>query len=327
MTIFLFKPKNLKQLYHISVYLQYLFVQLARFSIKDIETVSGIKSHTLRVWEQRYGIIRPKRTDTNIRYYDDQDLKLILNISILNSNGFKISEIAAMSPDEIQQSVLKVSATDRKHDSQVKSLVSTMLTLDEQAFHYILSTNILQIGLEQTFIHVVIPFLHEVGLLWQIGSIHVAHEHFITNLIKQKLYVAVDGQNISPKPGSKKFLLFLREGEPHEIGLLFANFMIRSRGHQVIYLGQSLPHDELQEVFAVYQPEYVLTSLTSSLSSEEFTQFANELSALWPDATVILTGSQLAGRDIQVKPNVTLVNDMAYFTALLDELGRTHLSN
>lgn len=327
MNLLLLKPENLKQLYNISVYKQYRFDKLAKFSIKDIETVSGIKSHTLRVWEQRYGIIRPKRTDTNIRYYDDQDLKLILNISILNSNGYKISEIAAMSAEQIQQAVLKVSETDRKFDSQVKSLVSTMLTLDERGFHYILSTNILQLGLEQTFIHIVIPFLQEVGLLWQIGSIHVAHEHFITNLIKQKLYVAVDGQNATQHTTGKKFLLFLREGEPHEIGLLFANFMLRARGHQVIYLGQSLPHHELQEVFAVYNPQYVLTSLTSSLTSEELTQFANDLSGLWPQATVILTGSQLHGRTIPVKSNVTLVNDMAYFTALLDELGRNTLSN
>ena len=307
--------------------MQYTFDKLAKFSIKDIETVSGIKSHTLRIWEQRYGIIRPKRTDTNIRYYDDQDLKLILNISVLNNNGYKISEIAAMSSAHIQQAVLDVSATDRKFNSQVKSLVATMLTLDEKGFHYILSTNILQLGLEQTFINIVIPFLQEVGLLWQIGSIHVAHEHFITNLIKQKLYVAVDGQNFYEGTTGKKFLLFLKEGEPHEIGLLFANFMFLVRGHQVIYLGQSLPHHELQEVFAVYNPQYVLTTLTSSITDEELTHFANELAQSWPEATVILTGSQLYGKTIEVKPNVTVVNDMDYFTALLDEFGRNIIPN
>eukprot|EP01035_Chromulina_nebulosa_P012745 gene12745-16986_t len=136
---------------------------MTRFSIKDIECITGIKAHTLRIWEQRYNLVVPKRTDTNIRYYDDEDLRFILNVSILNNYGIKISEIAKMSRDKIREMVLLVSEKDSPHSAQVKALISAMFSLDEQGFNTILSSNILKLGLEETITQVVFPFLHQIG--------------------------------------------------------------------------------------------------------------------------------------------------------------------
>jgi DNA-binding transcriptional MerR regulator len=272
------------------------------------------------VWEQRYAIIRPKRTKTNIRYYDDEDLRLILNISTLNSSGVKISGIAKMTPAQIETAVLEVSEKNREYPNQVKLLVSSMLLLNEVGFNHILTTTILQQGLENTMIHVIFPFMHEVGVLWQIGSIQPAHEHFITNLIKQKLYVAIDGQVLNQDSGKEKFLLFLREGEPHELGLLFANYMLRSRGHQVIYLGQSLPHSELKEVFAFHTPRYVVTSLTSAITLKELNLFVTELSISWPKASILLFGKQIENVELKTPKNVQLMQDMSHFTTFINQL-------
>ncbi|MBX7206414.1 MAG: MerR family transcriptional regulator [Bacteroidia bacterium] len=294
---------------------------MSKFSIKDIESVTGIKSHTLRVWEQRYGIIKPKRTETNIRYYDDEDLRLVLNISTLNNNGIKISGIAKMTPEQIEKAVSKVSETNKEHSHQVKLLVSSMLMLNEAGFNNILSTNILQLGLEGTMTQVIFPFMSEVGVLWQIGSIQPAHEHFITNLIKQKLYVAIDGQVLKEEPGKEKFLLFLREGEPHELGLLFANYMLRARGHQVIYLGQSLPHSELKEVFAFHSPGYVITSLTSAIHPKDLDSFVTELAFSWPEATILLFGKQIENAELKTPKNVQLMRDVSHFTSFINQLS------
>ncbi len=294
---------------------------MSKFSIKDIESVTGIKSHTLRVWEQRYAIIKPKRTETNIRYYDDEDLRLILNISTLNNSGVKISGIAKMTSEQIEKAVSEANGKNKEHSHQVKLLVSSMLTLNEAGFNNVLSTNILQLGLESTMTQVIFPFMCEVGLLWQIGSIHVAHEHFITNLIKQKLYVAIDGQVLKEAQGKKKFLLFLREGEPHELGLLFANYMLRARGHQVIYLGQSLPHSELKEVFDFYSPEYVITSLTSAIHSKDLDSFVTELSDSWPRATILVFGKQIENVKLKTPKNVKLMPELQHFTAFINEVS------
>jgi DNA-binding transcriptional MerR regulator len=185
---------------------------LATFSIKDIESLTGIKGHTLRIWEQRFKFINPKRTETNIRYYDDEDLKLLLNISILSSHQFKISEIAKMSNAEISELVIKYSNSTNncsQFNSQIKSLISTMMTFDEVGFHKKLNELIDEFGLEETYIKILLPFLIEVGMLWQVGSIQPSHEHFVTNIIKQKLFCHIDGQVANKSECRKKFLLFL----------------------------------------------------------------------------------------------------------------------
>jgi MerR family transcriptional regulator, light-induced transcriptional regulator len=295
---------------------------LGIFSIKDIEAVSGIKSHTLRIWEQRYGIIEPKRTPSNIRYYDDDDLKFILNISILNKNGYKISEIAQLSRLEITEVILKLSGrVTSNNDNHIKGLVSSMLSFDEFTFHQIISTNILQQGLEKTLISIVFPFLNEVGFLWQIGSIHPSHEHFASNIIKQKLYVAIDGNVGRFAENRKRFLLFLPEHEQHSIGLLFANYVARSRGHDVLYLGQEVPLADLRNAFLGHTPDYIITMLTSAHLNIDKQSFIEAVSKVWPKAQILLAGNQFAGAELNLPGNTRIFKRIEDFITFVDSIS------
>ncbi len=295
---------------------------MGTFSIKDVEAVSGIKSHTLRIWEQRYGIIKPKRTDSNIRYYDDDDLKQILNISILNRHGYKISEITKLTKAEITEAILKISGrSTASYDNHVKGLLSSMLSFDEYAFHKILTTNIIQIGLEETLIKIVFPFLTELGILWQVGSIHPSHEHFASNIIKQKLYVAIDGNVGRFSEHRRRFLLFLPESEQHSIGLLFANYVLRSRGHDVIYLGQEVPLEDLQRAFDQHNPDYILTMLTSGHVNMDKQEFINKIAQYWPQTQVLLAGVQFATENLKLPSNARIIKRMDDFISIVDSIS------
>ncbi|CAN5636156.1 hypothetical protein BH11BAC2_BH11BAC2_04630 [soil metagenome] len=290
------------------------------FSIKDVEALTGIKPHTLRIWEQRYGIPLPKRTATNIRYYDDEDIKLLLSVAMLNRQGHKISKITKFSKEELDKMVLEL--TIETHDSvvQIEALTSAMFSLDEIAYEKILSSNIIQAGLEKTYLDIVFPFLARVGMLWQTGSINPAYEHFITNLIRQKLFVAIDAQPKNMPAGVKKFVLFLPSHEPHEIGLLFANYLIRSRGHHTSYLGMNLPMDDLGAVMQIYKGDFILTVLTTPLMQHSPLQVANKLSSDFPNATILIGGSQVSKTNIQFPKNVRLLYSFKELTDLLDHL-------
>ncbi|MVM32161.1 MerR family transcriptional regulator [Spirosoma sp. HMF4905] len=282
---------------------------MSTYSIRDLEQLSGIKAHTLRIWEQRYGIISPQRTNTNIRAYDDQDLKLVLNISLLKDHGYKISEISKLSPDELYREVIKVSDRQITYPDQIQALTLAMIDLDEDRFEKIINTNILQFGFENTMIHIVYPFLNRIGTLWVTGSVGPAQEHFITNLIRQKLIVAIDGIGKHSATG-KKYLLFLPEGEFHEISLLFANYIIRARSNKVIYLGQSLPFEELVFTYERHKPNYLFTALTSHPSNHEVQPFVNRLANKFSDSQVIMTGYQVIGQDIETPDNVMIINNI-----------------
>ena len=292
------------------------------FSIKDIEAVSGIKSHTLRIWEQRYGIIVPKRTESNIRYYDDCDLKHILNISILNRQGIKISEIARMSKEEITEAILKENAHfSENYDSHIKGLVSAMLSFDEYEFHKVINTNVIQLGLEQTVINIIFPFLAEVGLLWQIGSIHPSHEHFASNIIRQKLYVAIDGNVGRYAENRKRFLLFLPEHEQHSIGLLFANYILRTRGQDVLYLGQVVPLLDLRDAFVDNEPDYVLTQLTAAHINVDKQRFIDDITNYWSNAQLILSGGQFLDTTLRLPDSARVIKRMEDFVTFVDSIS------
>ncbi|GAB4007473.1 MerR family transcriptional regulator [Spirosoma migulaei] len=282
---------------------------MSTYSIRDLEQLSGIKAHTLRIWEQRYAIIAPQRTDTNIRTYDDQDLKLVLNISLLKDHGYKISEISKLSPDELASEVVKVSDRQVTYPDQIHALTLSMLDLDEDRFEKIINTNILQFGFENTMIHIIYPFLNRIGTLWVTGSVGPAQEHFITNLIRQKIIVAIDGQSKHTVTG-KKYLLFLPEGEFHEISLLFANYIIRARSNKVIYLGQSLPFEELAYAYERHKPDYLFTVITSHPSNHEVQPYVNRLAKTFSDSHIIMTGYQVVGQDIDSPDNTTIINQI-----------------
>ncbi|GAB3980597.1 MerR family transcriptional regulator [Spirosoma terrae] len=283
---------------------------MSSYSIKDLEQLSGIKAHTLRIWEQRYSIITPKRTDTNIRTYDDQDLKLVLNISLLKDHGYKISEISKMSIEDMYREVVKISDRQQNYPDQIHALTLSMIDLDEERFEKIVSTNILQFGFENTMIHIIFPFLNRIGTLWVTGSVGPAQEHFISNLIRQKLIVAIDSQANKHRPEGKKYMLFLPEGELHEINLLFSNYVIRARYNKVIYLGQSLPFNELAFAYNLHKPDYLFTSITSVPSNHEVQPYVDQLVRAFPESHLLLTGYQVIGQDITIPDNATIINQI-----------------
>ena len=238
---------------------------MGQYSIKELEQLSGIKAHTIRIWEKRHKIIEPSRTATNIRYYSDLDLKKIINVSLLNTYGIKISKIADMSLDDVNKKVLEISELQNDKGVHIDQMVIAMIDMEEELFEKILNNLILRFGFEKTITEIIYPFLEKIGILWQTQNITPAHEHFISNLIRQKIIVAIDGLPIPPK-NSQKILLFLPEGEMHELGLLFYHFLIRKSGYRTYYLGQNVPHEDLISVYKVHQPDFMLTSITSNLT-------------------------------------------------------------
>lgn len=292
---------------------------MSSYSIKDLEHLSGIKAHTLRIWEQRYNFIEPKRTDTNIRYYSDEDLKLVLNISTLKENGFKISKIAKMSEDELNKEVLKIAETNLRFPDQINSLTLSMIDMDEDRFENILNNNILKYGFERTMLNVIYPFLAKIGMLWQTGSILPAQEHFISNLIRQKMTVAIDGQYVTESESKGKWLLFLPEGELHELSLMFASYLLRARKFKVIYLGQNLPKSDLYSVKDIHTPDYVLTICTAAPRKSEVQGYIDEISELFNSATLFVGGFQVIGQDIKRKKNVEFIMKMEDLIDFINE--------
>lgn len=285
---------------------------MSYYSIKDLESLSGIKAHTLRIWEQRYSIINPKRTDSNIRLYDDSDLKLVLNISLLKEHGHKISEIAKLTLNELSNEVLKISDQQLSYPDQIHALTIAMIDMDEERFEKVMSINVLQFGFENTMINIIYPFLIRIGTLWITGSIGPAHEHFIINLIRQKMLVAIDGQVIRADENSKKFILYTPEGEYHEIGLLFANYILRARNNKVVYLGQSLPFADLNHVVDFHKPDYIYTAITSTPGQGEVENYLNKLADNFSEFTILVTGYQVVGQGLELRKNVCVVPSINY---------------
>lgn len=290
---------------------------MSTYSIKDLEQLSGIKAHTLRIWEQRYAIISPQRSDTNIRAYDDQDLKLVLNIAMLKDNGYKISDISKLSLDDLYSKVITVTDKQLSYPDQIQALTLAMLDFNEDRFEQIINSNIQRFGFENTMVHIIYPFLNRIGVLWVTDTVGPAQEHFITNLIRQKLIVAIEENRRSQRADGKKYLLFLPAGEYHEISLLFANYIISARSNRVIYLGQNLPFNELEFVYERHQPDCIFTVLTSSLSNHDVQPYVNRLAATFPNTQLLLTGYQVVGQDIDTPDNVRIINQISDLVRIL----------
>ena len=294
---------------------------MRQYSIRDLERLTGIKAHTIRMWEKRYGLIEPERTDTNIRTYCDVELKKLLNISILNRNGFKISRIATLTPEEIINNITKLNNNTSDTESYLENLALAMIDYDEQKFEKILSRAILQMGFEDTIIHIIGPFFIRIGIMWQTGSINPAQEHFISNLIRQKLFVAIDSLMPEDSANKKTFLLFLPEGEQHELNLIFSNYMLRKRGHKVIYLGPNVPFNDLNEVDKIKPSDYILTSFVTSISNTRLKEYLQKLSSSFPHKTIYVSGEQFSYYNDKLPENVkylaspqNLVAELNYLT-------------
>jgi DNA-binding transcriptional MerR regulator len=232
------------------------------FTIKDLENISGIKAHTIRIWEKRYNLLEPKRTDTNIRYYSHQNLQKILNVVLLTKNDYKISRIAKMSEEEVLLQAREVALNSASKDDAINSFKLAMFQFDKVLFNKTYDKLLVKKDFKKIFKDIFIPFLNHIGLLWQTDTLLPAHEHFVSNLIAQKIHVNTEILEHTVAASKKTFVLFLPENEIHELGLLYLNYELILRGNNTIYLGQNLPLDNLKYFFENKKELCFVTSLT-----------------------------------------------------------------
>ncbi len=294
---------------------------MAVYSIKDLEKLSGIKAHTLRVWEQRYDIIQPKRTKTNIRYYLDDDLKFILNIALLNKNGIKISKIARMSKEEIAEKVAAISEINFEYATQLDALTISMIEMDEYKFDRIVRTNIQQLGFERTMMEIIYPFLDKLSVLWLTGSINPVQENFMSYLIRQKIIVAIDNEQLASGKGVNKFLIYLPEGEKQELSMLFMHYLLKSRRNHVVYIGQEINLTDLRDACNIHHPDYIFTMITETFAKEPVQSYVDRLSANFKETQILLSGYQVVAQNVSPPANVSVLQSLDQAMSFLDGLN------
>lgn len=278
---------------------------MGEYKIKDLETLTGIKSHTIRIWEKRYGILEPERTETKIRTYSDTDLKEILNVAILNKNGWKISHIADLPSEERKAKVIDLHSKD-DNNIHFEKLLLALIELDENTFLETINFLTEKYGLEAMFTEHLIVFLERIGVMWITGTIQPGQEHFISHLIRQKLVAAIAGLPV-PSSKGKKVILFLPENEWHELGLLFYHYVLRSKGVYTFYLGQSLPYDSLIECVEKLKPEAVVTSVLSASDNEYYLKLFKKMKQDLGDVPIYAGGYQIKLEEKSLRPYVTPV--------------------
>ena len=282
---------------------------MAEYKIKDLENLTGIKSHTIRIWEKRYRILSPDRTDTKIRTYSDSELTNLLTVSMLNRNGIKISKIAKLSQEDMNKLLWDIKVNKEPEYSMDKLLLS-LVSLDEELFKETLANLLETEGLEKTFTDHLIPFLDRIGIMWLIGSVNPAQEHFMSNLIRQKIISEIDKQEI-PASTEKSVLMYLPEHEWHEMSLLFYHFLLRSKGVPTFYLGQSLPYESLVECIEKLKPNYILSSWLTAVDEKLVVSYFKKLKSDYPNLDVFAGGPQINANSTALKNYIIEVNDLA----------------
>jgi len=263
-----------------------------QFTIKDLENLSGIKAHTIRIWEQRYSFLRPERTETNIRYYNNDQLKTILNIALLNKYGYKISHIDRMSSDDIRQKILTLSVPEAIEENKINQLIQCMVDVDMHGFESALTQYMREYGVEKAVLHIIFPFLVKIGMLWVTNHIHPAQEHLVSNIIRQKLLLAIDRLPI-PDAARPSVLMFLPEGELHEIGLLFMQYILKNNGQNILYVGANIPLKDVAAIVNVSKVGCLYTHLTAASEKFPLERFLNQTPLKIPRTPLVVSGSLL----------------------------------
>lgn len=275
---------------------------MGRFSISDLEQLSGVKAHTIRMWEQRYGLLQPVRTATNIRTYSDDDLRRLLNVTTLCGRGQRISQVARLSDAEISAAVLACSDDAHDYHRQVNALLAAMLGFDEPRINQLFTDAVHQLGFEAMMLRVAYPLLQRIGLMWLAGTVDPAQEHVLSQLLRQKIIAATDALPLVPAT-APRWVLFLPTDELHELALLFMNYALRARGHHTLYLGQNVPTFALGPLATAYRPDAVVAVLTSQPERGRVAEFARDVQAQCPGAQLVLYGSLARQEGLQLPPN------------------------
>jgi DNA-binding transcriptional MerR regulator len=289
------------------------------FTIKDLENLTGIKAHTIRIWEQRYTFLRPQRTDTNIRYYNNEELKKILNISLLNKYGFKISHIDKMSEEDMRQKILGINNIQAQQERIVNALIQAMVDMNLESFEALIEDHIKVKGIEKTIHQIIFPFMERIGVLWITDHINPAQEHLVSNIIRQKLIVGTEA--VSPLFQLKKSgLLFLPEGEYHELGLLFVQYLLKNRGIKVFYLGANVPLEDVEYVVKYKQPDFIYTHLTSVSSVFNFEKFIQQSLKRFNSIPLIISGRLAATYEKKIPSQIHFKRSLQEVTEFITEL-------
>ena len=289
---------------------------MGSYTMSQVETLTGIKSHTLRVWERRYSFLKPSRTATNIRFYSDAEVRKLLNISILLNNNYRISKINNLSEDEFNELILNLKSnyTD-KFDDYINRLILSMIDMDEHAFEQIFQENVMKNGLLTTITSLIYPFLNQVGLLWTTNKTIPSQEHFMSNLIRQKIISAIDLLH-NPDDSAPRIILFLTEDESHEIGLILASYIAKKSGWRVYYLGQNVPVVNLDKVYELTKAKAFFTMFIAPKKEKYFTKFTSKVHKI--DTAFLVSGNYDAK---YVSFNIQYISNPDEFTEQLKKLA------
>lgn len=293
------------------------------FTIKDLENLTGIKAHTIRIWEQRYSFLKPKRTTTNIRYYSNDELKKILNISLLNKYGYKISHIDRMTEPEINEKIIGLNNSLAQQERVINDLIQRMVDMDTESFEGSISEYIRTKGIEKAINQIIFPFLERIGVLWMTGHINPAQEHLVSNIIRQKIIVGIDSVN-SHLSVDRTILCFLPEGEFHELGLLYIHYLLKSRGVKVLYVGSNVPIDDVQYVIREKKPDYLYTHLTSVSNGFNFDRFMNQALRRFENVPFVVSGLLAQQYEKKLPPQVIFKKSLQEVTEFIAGLGQGH---
>lgn len=288
------------------------------FTIKDLENLSGIKAHTIRIWEQRYNFLNPSRTDTNIRYYSNEELITLLNIALLNKYGYKISHIDKMQPIEMKERILSLTQSEAQLERIVNELIECMVDLRIEDFESVLDFQIASKGIEKTITQIIFPFLERIGILWVTSRVNPAQEHLVTNIIRQKLIVGIE-KTVPALQVTSTALLFLPEGEHHELGILFMYYLLKTRGVKVLYLGANVPMRDVVYVADLKGPTFLYTHLTSVASNFNFEKFLGKVGATMSNYSVVVSGLLTQNYKKTIPGNVNLKRSLP---EVMDYLGK-----
>jgi len=284
---------------------------MAEYSIRDLENFTAIKAHTLRIWELRYQLLEPRRTDTNIRFYSDKDLKKILNINLLYMNGLKISRIAQLSEAEITERATALLFSEGREASElVDSFVRWIVELNELEIVRKLRSLYELHGMEKLYMEILTPLLKRIGDLWQVDTISVSHEHFFSNILRE--FFIMETGRIQPAEQPKgRLVLFLHEFEKHELGLLFYYYLLKKRGYSCYYLGQSVPLKDLQQFVEELKPDFLFTSLIADVSQSFLSEWMEQLCAFYPPEQIFMGGYQLVKHSELIPDSIRRVHQPA----------------
>jgi DNA-binding transcriptional MerR regulator len=296
---------------------------MSGYTISQVEQISGIRAFTLRTWESRYQLLSPQRTaqGTGIRLYTDHELRHILNIGFLRERGYRVSQISRMSAEELYEAIWNHQHQYLPFADRIAALQVAMLSMDEDQFEKIFNTCIIQVGFETTMVDVIFPFLARVGTCWMTDRATPVQEHFVTNLIRRKLIVAIEGQRRRPfRAAAQTFLLFLPEGELHEIGLLLAHYLLRSRGQRVIYVGRDMPLRELPRFHEQHPFDHTICIITSTPGPTDVQAYVTELGVQLPHVRHWLTGFQVVSKALQISAETRVLESVHELVSRVDAL-------